>query len=156
MAGIELSGMSANAVVPPAAIAEVPLEKPSQCVRPGSFRCTCASTNPGSTCRPRASTSSRPPVSSGPTCCDHAVAAADVAARRAVREVDGAAADDEIERHAASRSAIRRRMILTISSSATASSISGSCASRSSYAWRIASFDHSRTQITNGNPNRAR
>ena len=91
-----------------------------------------------------------------PDLCDHAVAAADVAARRAVREVDGAAAEDEIERHAASRSAIRRRMILTISSSATASSISGSCASRSSYAWRIASFDHSRTQITNGNPNRAR
>ena len=45
--GIEFSGMSIALVVPPAASALVPVAKPSQCERPGSFRCTWASTTPG-------------------------------------------------------------------------------------------------------------
>lgn len=40
--GIELSGMSTRAVTPPDAAARVPVQKPSQSVRPGSLRCTCA------------------------------------------------------------------------------------------------------------------
>jgi len=40
--GIELSGMSTTAVMPPDAAARVPVQKPSQSVRPGSLRCTCA------------------------------------------------------------------------------------------------------------------
>ncbi len=40
--GIELSGMSTRAVTPPDAAARVPVQKPSQSVRPGSFRWTCA------------------------------------------------------------------------------------------------------------------
>jgi hypothetical protein len=40
--GIELSGMSTTVVMPPDAAARVPVQKPSQSVRPGSLRCTCA------------------------------------------------------------------------------------------------------------------
>jgi len=40
--GIELSGMSTTVVIPPDAAARVPVQKPSQSVRPGSLRCTCA------------------------------------------------------------------------------------------------------------------
>ena len=47
--GIALSGMSIAVVVPPQASAAVPVAKPSQSARPGSLRCTCASTTPGST-----------------------------------------------------------------------------------------------------------
>jgi len=40
--GIELRGMSTTVVMPPDAAARVPVQKPSQSVRPGSLRCTCA------------------------------------------------------------------------------------------------------------------
>lgn len=40
--GIELSGISTRVVTPPEAAARVPVQKPSQSVRPGSFRWTCA------------------------------------------------------------------------------------------------------------------
>jgi hypothetical protein len=40
--GIELSGMSTTVVMPPEAAARVAVQKPSQSVRPGSLRCTCA------------------------------------------------------------------------------------------------------------------
>lgn len=40
--GIELSGMSTTVVTPPDAAARVPVQNPSQSVRPGSFKCTCA------------------------------------------------------------------------------------------------------------------
>ena len=39
--GIELSGMSTTVVTPPDRPALVPVQKPSQSVRPGSFKCTC-------------------------------------------------------------------------------------------------------------------
>lgn len=39
--GIELSGISTTVVTPPDSAALVPVQKPSQCVRPGSFKCTC-------------------------------------------------------------------------------------------------------------------
>src|SRR5579863_4593931 len=39
--GMELSGMSTTVVIPPDAAARVPVQKPSQSVRPGSLRCTC-------------------------------------------------------------------------------------------------------------------
>ena len=53
--------MSKNAVKPPAASAAVPVSRPSQCVRPGSLKCTCGSRPPGKTCRPVASSSWPPP-----------------------------------------------------------------------------------------------
>ena len=63
-----VDGMSTAVVAPPAASAAVPVAKPSQSARPGSLRCTCASTTPGSSSSPRASISSLPPPSSsGPT-----------------------------------------------------------------------------------------
>ena len=40
--GMELRGMSTTAVTPPDAAARVPVQKPSQSVRPGSFKCTWA------------------------------------------------------------------------------------------------------------------
>ena len=40
--GIELSGISTRVVTPPDSAALVPVQKPSQSVRPGSFKCTCA------------------------------------------------------------------------------------------------------------------
>lgn len=40
--GIELRGMSMTVVTPPERAARVPVRKPSQSVRPGSFRWTCA------------------------------------------------------------------------------------------------------------------
>jgi len=40
--GIELSGISTTVVTPPDRAALVPVQKPSQSVRPGSFKCTCA------------------------------------------------------------------------------------------------------------------
>ena len=51
-AGVEFSGMSTAQVTPPTASAAVPVAMPSHSVRPGSLRCTCGSTPPGSTCRP--------------------------------------------------------------------------------------------------------
>ena len=54
--GCAFSGMSTTHVVPPAAAAAVPLAQPSQSARPGSLKCTCASTAPGRTRRPVAST----------------------------------------------------------------------------------------------------
>ncbi len=57
--GWALSGISTQAVAPPAASAAVPVAQPSQSARPGSLKCTWASIAPGSTCSPRASTSSR-------------------------------------------------------------------------------------------------
>src|SRR5438067_855295 len=57
--GIELSGMSAMVVTPPAAAPRVAATQPSHSVRPGSFTCTCPSTTPGSTTSPRASISCR-------------------------------------------------------------------------------------------------
>lgn len=39
--GIEFSGMSTTVVTPPDMAALVPVQKPSQSVRPGSFKCTC-------------------------------------------------------------------------------------------------------------------
>src|SRR5215471_3324271 len=57
--GLALSGMSTTQVVPPAEAASLPVAKPSQSVRPGSLKCTCTSTQPGRTCRPCASISSR-------------------------------------------------------------------------------------------------
>ena len=74
--------MSKNAVKPPAASAALPVVSPSQCVRPGSLKCTCGSSPPGRTCRPRASISSRAPSSSGATAAISAVGDADVARRR--------------------------------------------------------------------------
>ncbi len=62
--GCAFSGMSTAVVAPPAASAAVPGPMPSQSLRPGSFRWTCASTTPGSTSSPLASISSRPPGSS--------------------------------------------------------------------------------------------
>ena len=76
--GDEFSGMSKNAVKPPAASAALPVSSPSQCVRPGSLKCTCGSSPPGNTCSPRASSSSRAPSSSGLDRRDHAVDHADV------------------------------------------------------------------------------
>lgn len=46
--GMALSGMSTTVVTPPKAAARVPVQKPSHSVRPGSLRCTWASTRPGS------------------------------------------------------------------------------------------------------------
>ena len=57
--GWALSGISTQAVAPPAASAAVPVAQPSQSARPGSLKCTWASIAPGSTCSPRASISSR-------------------------------------------------------------------------------------------------
>ncbi len=54
--GCAFSGMSTTHVVPPAAAAAVPLAQPSQSARPGSLKCTCASTAPGRTRSPVAST----------------------------------------------------------------------------------------------------
>ncbi|EEQ36763.1 hypothetical protein CLUG_00887 [Clavispora lusitaniae ATCC 42720] len=45
--GTAFNGMSTTVVTPPAAAACVPEAKPSHSVRPGSFKCTCASTKPG-------------------------------------------------------------------------------------------------------------
>ena len=45
------SGMSMIVVIPPAAAARVAVANPSQSVRPGSFTCTCGSTNPGNSAR---------------------------------------------------------------------------------------------------------
>lgn len=42
-----LRGISITVVTPPLAAARVPVQKPSHSVRPGSFKCTCASTRPG-------------------------------------------------------------------------------------------------------------
>src|SRR6266550_2609025 len=56
--GSELSGMSASVVTPPAAAPRVAARQPSHSSRPGSLTWTCASTTPGNTCSPRASTSS--------------------------------------------------------------------------------------------------
>jgi hypothetical protein len=64
--GLEFSGMSKNAVKPPAASAAVPVSSPSQCVRPGSLKCTWGSRPAGKTCRPVASSSVFAPSSSGP------------------------------------------------------------------------------------------
>ena len=47
VSGRQFSGMSIKVVKPPAAAARVPVAKPSQSVRPGSFRCTWVSTRPG-------------------------------------------------------------------------------------------------------------
>ena len=52
LGGCALSGISMHAVMPPTASAAVPVAMPSQSVRPGSLRCTCGSTPPGSTCSP--------------------------------------------------------------------------------------------------------
>ena len=57
--GDEFSGMSKNAVKPPAASAALPVASPSQSVRPGSLKWTCGSSAAGKTCRPPASISSR-------------------------------------------------------------------------------------------------
>lgn len=40
--GMEFKGMSTTVVTPPETAALVPVQKPSQSVRPGSFKCTCA------------------------------------------------------------------------------------------------------------------
>ena len=45
--------MSTNVVPPPAASARLPVAAPSHSVRPGSLKCTCTSTTPGKTSRPR-------------------------------------------------------------------------------------------------------
>ncbi len=58
--GIELSGMSTIAVVPPAPAAAVAVANPSQSVRPGSLTWTWLSTNPGNTNRWPASRTSTP------------------------------------------------------------------------------------------------
>jgi hypothetical protein len=47
--GSELSGMSKKQVPPPAASASEPWASPSHSVRPGSLKCTWASTMPGKT-----------------------------------------------------------------------------------------------------------
>ena len=57
--GWALSGISMQAVAPPAASARVPVAQPSQSVRPGSLKCTCASITPGRRWSERASISSR-------------------------------------------------------------------------------------------------
>src|SRR3954451_19883583 len=57
--GWALSGISMQAVAPPAASARVPVDQPSQPVRPGSLKCTCASITPGRMWSQRASISSR-------------------------------------------------------------------------------------------------
>ncbi len=58
--GTLLSGMSTTVVTPPAAAAAVPVAKPSHSVRPGSSRCTCESTSPGSSTASAGSTVSAP------------------------------------------------------------------------------------------------
>ena len=66
--GWAFSGMSTKHVPPPAATARLPDAKPSQSVRPGSLKWTCASTTPGRTWSPLASISSAAARSSaGPT-----------------------------------------------------------------------------------------
>src|SRR5207302_1952826 len=45
------SGISITVVTPPAAALILPVSKPSQCVRPGSLKCTCGSMHPGRTSR---------------------------------------------------------------------------------------------------------
>ena len=76
--GWALSGISTQAVAPPAASAAVPVAQPSQSARPGSLKCTWASIAPGSTCSPRASTSSPAPSELGRDRGDHAVLDRDV------------------------------------------------------------------------------
>ena len=87
--GIALSGMSIAHVVPPAASAAVPVAKPSQSARPGSLRCTWASTTPGSTSSPRASISSRAgPLELGADGDDRALGHRDVALVAADQQVE--------------------------------------------------------------------
>jgi hypothetical protein len=64
--GIELSGMSTTVVTPPDAAARVPVQKPSQSVRPGSLRCTCALDNQDSWGTRNESTMGRPDVLNKP------------------------------------------------------------------------------------------
>ena len=89
--GWALSGISTQAVAPPAASAAVPVAQPSQSARPGSLKCTWASIAPGSTCSPRASTSSRAgsPIS-GAILGDDAVVDGDVPLIAADDQVDHA------------------------------------------------------------------
>src|SRR5574341_448 len=56
--GWALSGISRTAVTPPAAAPRVPASQPSQSARPGSLKCTWASTTPGRTTSPVASMTS--------------------------------------------------------------------------------------------------
>ena len=65
--GREFSGMSMTVVTPPAAAARLPWYQPSQSVRPGSLKCTCASTTPGNASSPRASISASAIAAPGST-----------------------------------------------------------------------------------------
>ena len=56
--GWALRGISSTVVTPPAAAPLVPASQPSQSARPGSLKCVCASTTPGSTTSPWASITS--------------------------------------------------------------------------------------------------
>lgn len=49
---MEFKGISTTVVIPPETAARVPVQKPSQSVRPGSFKCTCALGKSGPTCNP--------------------------------------------------------------------------------------------------------
>src|SRR6266511_848380 len=56
--GCALRGISSTVVTPPAAAPRVPASQPSQSARPGSLKCTWASTRPGKTTSPGASMTS--------------------------------------------------------------------------------------------------
>ena len=106
--GDEFSGMSKNAVKPPAASAALPVSRPSQWVRPGSLKCTCGSRPPGSTCRPTGvellATAARELGLDGG---DRAVEHADVRGHRSGRRDHRPAAHDQVE-HRPSTEARRR------------------------------------------------
>ncbi len=121
VAGMLLSGMSAQHVTPPAASAAVPVSQPSQSARPGSSMWTWPSTIPGSTSRPRASTSSPPARQLRTDRGDHAVLH---------RDVPRVAAHHQVGAHAAA--SMRSRMIPAISSIAVARSASASLPRRAS------------------------
>ena len=62
-------GMATRVVIPPAAAARVPVAMVSFASSPGSRRCTCRSTSPGSTSSPRQSTTSFAARSPADTVC---------------------------------------------------------------------------------------
>ena len=92
-------GISNTAVTPPSTALREPLSRSSLCSRPGSRKCTCVSMTPGSTCRPRASTTSPASASVKVADGDDAAGAdADVAEADAVLIDDGATLQHEVER----------------------------------------------------------
>ena len=110
--GWALSGMSIAAVAPPAASARVPVSKPSQSVRPGSLKCTCASTAAGQEMQAGGVDllASRVPRSSGPSAAIRPSATPTSSRRCAAGADDGCAANQDVEAHPSELEELRRHV----------------------------------------------